>query len=894
MAQPSTQRTPTLQPAEAASARVMALWRPGVRFMGNLRFELKALVICLFFLAPLGWMAWSLFSTQNTNLAFSAKEILGVEYNREIFPVINLAQQLRRDATQAATTGAEPDTMAGVRSQLKAALDKLAAVDARLGTELGTAKAYADAQKALAEADKAKGAAGAVFDAHTASIQALEALLSQVTDNSNLSLDPDIDSYYLVDAIFFRIPDIVESSGKLRGLGLAIMKSGSSTPEQMKTLNGVVPIAEFQLGNMHDGLGKAYAYNAGLAGLVNSDGVLGATTDFFALARKAVIDGKDYSAETQSTYLALANKAIEGQYALNDRMLAQLDVLLKKRVAGIQSDIHTGIAVMGVGLLLAAYFFYSFFLVTSRGLHAIQRHLQELAEGDLRNTPQPPDSRDEIAEVLNSLISMHGVLGRFQQAQSEMARLHDAGDLSHSMPAQTLPGQYGEMALAVNSLAASHITVMMRLVSLLELYASGDFSQQIDELPGQKRRITDVVRQAQTQMQAAALSAVSNMRIVNALNKASANLMIADADNTILFMNETMAAMMRRNEGELRKSLPQLDVATMVGSSIDVFHTSPAHQRGMLAALQTTLRTQIKIGPLYFALIANPILDGQGKRLGTVVEWLDRTGEVAAEQELTAVVSSAAQGDFSQRLSLEGKSGFFEVMATELNQLLQTSESGLNDVADLLGAFAAGDLTARIARDYTGLFGNVKNSANTTAENLTRVLSDVRNAADALSGAAGQVSATAQSLSQAASEQAASVEQTTASIDNMSASIAQNSDNARVTDGMATKTNREAGEGGAAVTQTVTAMKQIAAKIGIVDDIAYQTNLLALNAAIEAARAGEHGKGFAVVAAEVRKLAERSQLAAKEIGDLAGSSVATAERAGKLLEEIVPSIQKTS
>ena len=190
-------------------------------------------------------------------------------------------------------------------------------------------------------------------------------------------------------------------------------------------------------------------------------------------------------------------------------------------------------------------------------------------------------------------------------------------------------------------------------------------------------------------MQAAALSAVSNMRIVNALNKASANLMIADADNTILFMNETMAAMMRRNEGELRKSLPQLDVATMVGSSIDVFHTSPAHQRGMLAALQTTLRTQIKIGPLYFALIANPILDGQGKRLGTVVEWLDRTGEVAAEQELTAVVSSAAQGDFSQRLSLEGKSGFFEVMATELNQLLQTSESGLNDVADLLGAFAA-------------------------------------------------------------------------------------------------------------------------------------------------------------------------------------------------------------
>ena len=128
----------------------------------------------------------------------------------------------------------------------------------------------------------------------------------------------------------------------------------------------------------------------------------------------------------------------------------------------------------------------------------------------------------------------------------------------------------------------------------------------------------------------------------------------------------------------------------------------------------------------------------------------------------------------------------------------------------------------------------------------------------------------------------------------MDASIGQNSDSARVTDGMAQKASREASDGGTAVKQTVDAMKQIADKIGIIDDIAYQTNMLALNAAIEAARAGEHGKGFAVVAAEVRKLAERSQVAAQEIGDLASGSVQLAERAGKLLDEIVPAIRKTS
>jgi methyl-accepting chemotaxis protein len=229
-----------------------------------------------------------------------------------------------------------------------------------------------------------------------------------------------------------------------------------------------------------------------------------------------------------------------------------------------------------------------------------------------------------------------------------------------------------------------------------------------------------------------------------------------------------------------------------------------------------------------------------------------------------------------------------------MNQLLDVSEGVMNDTAKALSSLATGDLTHRITREYEGLFGEVKTSANATFENLTRVIGEVRAASDALTGAASQVSATAQSLSQAASEQAANVEQTTGSIATMSASINQNSDHAKVADSMATKTSKEAVEGGSAVQQTVAAMKQIAAKIGIVDDIAYQTNLLALNAAIEAARAGEHGKGFAVVAAEVRKLAERSQEAAKEIGELASNSVSTSVRAGNLLGEIVPSIQSTS
>ncbi|MDD5299082.1 MAG: methyl-accepting chemotaxis protein [Gallionella sp.] len=399
-----------------------------------------------------------------------------------------------------------------------------------------------------------------------------------------------------------------------------------------------------------------------------------------------------------------------------------------------------------------------------------------------------------------------------------------------------------------------------------------------------------------------------NLRIKIGLDNVSTSVMISDTERNIIYMNKAVHELMQTAESDLRKELPNFNAATLLGSSIDQFHKNPEHQKSMLASLSSTHRKQIEVGGRTFALAANPVINERGTRLGTALEWQDRTTEVAVEKEVAGIVEAAVNGDFTERIGLQGKEGFFKQLAEGINKLMETSDRGLQEVVRMLGSLARGDLTDHITNEYAGTFGQLKDDANATSAQLKEIIGQIKDATDTINTAAKEIAAGNNDLSQRTEEQASSLEETASSMEELTSTVKQNAENAKQANQLAIGASDIASKGGSVVGQVVTTMdsinessRKIVDIISVIDGIAFQTNILALNAAVEAARAGEQGRGFAVVAGEVRNLAQRSAAAAKEIKTLIGDSVEKVEggsklvaQAGQTMEEIVTAIKRVT
>lgn len=400
----------------------------------------------------------------------------------------------------------------------------------------------------------------------------------------------------------------------------------------------------------------------------------------------------------------------------------------------------------------------------------------------------------------------------------------------------------------------------------------------------------------------------AGMRIKRALDGSGTAMTISNESNVLIYMNASAEALWRKMEPEMRVRVPGFSVDKLYQHSLVDFFDDDIVKAAYRLELTESRTFDVQMCGRSLQVTASPVRDDHGKYLGRASQWIDRTEEVAVENELAGIVSGAARGDFKRRVTVDGKLGFFLRLAKDLNLLMQTSEVGLDDVAQVLSGLAEGDLTRQISANYEGTFGQLKNDANQTVAQLKEIILQFRQATDAINTAAREIAGGNHDLSRRTEEQASSLEETASSMEQLTSTVKHNADNARQANELADNAQQVAIQGGEVVGQVVLTMRaihqsshRIADIIGVIDGIAFQTNILALNAAVEAARAGEQGRGFAVVATEVRNLAKRSADAAKEIKGLISDSVDKVEngnrqvaQAGRTMEQVVASIKQVA
>lgn len=377
-----------------------------------------------------------------------------------------------------------------------------------------------------------------------------------------------------------------------------------------------------------------------------------------------------------------------------------------------------------------------------------------------------------------------------------------------------------------------------------------------------------------------------------ALDKISSNVMMADRNYNISYMNEQLQTFLTQRESRLKAELPDFDVHTIIGSNVDIFHKNPAHNRAMLDSMSGPMTANIEVAGYHFELSIMPINNRSGQRVSVLVEWRDRTQEVQLLENVQGTVRNAQRGYLSDRIDLSKLEGVAYELSASINELMEAVSEAMQDVTRVTEAMSNGDLTEIITKAYEGDLGKLKEAINASISRLDGIVSISVEAAHVVDGAAGEVSQGAHDLSDRVQNQAAALEQTSATMHQMNSAIQNNTQHAQEAQSLARGVQSKTEQGRTVMEQNIEAMNSIQESshkiseiVTLIDGIAFQTNLLALNAAVEAARAGEHGRGFAVVAGEVRALAQKSAEAAKDIKSLIDESVGRIEGGTKLTTE---------
>jgi methyl-accepting chemotaxis protein len=391
-----------------------------------------------------------------------------------------------------------------------------------------------------------------------------------------------------------------------------------------------------------------------------------------------------------------------------------------------------------------------------------------------------------------------------------------------------------------------------------------------------------------------------------ALEQSSAEVFIADADDNVVFLTTVMLKNLKRADQLFRTVHPDYAGDKVLGSKLGWVFGPQDYEKRMRQARELT-KTRVESYTYCgqsLVMTMSPVVDLDGARIGTVIDWRNATAEVMVQKQLNDVLKAAAAGDFSGRLAIEDKQKIdvrdegFARLASSLNTLLETVSGAFTNVLVALDALSAGDLGRTMEGSYEGRLLHLQTATNQTVFKLRELIGNIQHSAERILQSSQDIVTGSNDLSARTESQAASLEQAAASMEQMASTVRQSADTAERTNEVVVNAANFAERGGKLVSEVVTTMTQIdqssariADIIGVIDGIAFQTNILALNAAVEAARAGEHGRGFAVVAAEVRALSQRSAAAAKEIKDLIGESVERVGSGAKLVQEMGSTMQ---
>lgn len=905
------------------------LFANAFNIINDIGIKSKFIILGTVVFIPLMLFMWFNIQGLNSNIAVTDSERRGIVYLEPVRHFIQNAQA-HRGMTNAYLSGnfsfaSKIDAVEKKVDVIVADIDK---IDRNYSQEFGTTqnwnqikKDWLNIKNLWAKAKKSPQSVNskASFKTHTAFVNALLEFVLEIADASTLTLDPQIDTYYVMDIVYLRSLNVIENMGKIRGMGAGIASRQQATAAEVTALSILSTQVETALKDFEHDMqvlkGSKESYQQAKPSM---DKLQASIQSLNKMVNTSILQAEEITIDADH-YFAEASKSIKLGYQTFDDLSALLDRLMVKRLDAQHLQLNEVYGLALFSILIVSILLISIARNVIKKSNQIKSKMSELAAGEFAQiNSNQKYAKDELGKAMHSADQLEGTLRSLIVSMNYVAKQHEEGDIDSDIDVSEFNGGYAEVASGVNNMVTGHIEMNKKVLECVKSFGEGNLSAELEKFPGKKAFANKAVEQVRGNINALVedTGLLAQAAREGRLNtRANASRHQGEFKKVVEGVNDTLDAVISplNTAADYVDSIAQGKIPEKI---TDEYH-------GDFNALKQNLNQCIDA---VNALVvdANELADAANKGqlskradphrhqgdFRKVVEGVNRTLDAVVEPLNVAAqcVADIAKGNIPVSITAD-YNGDFNIIKTNLNTCIEAVNRLVSDANLLAEAASEGRVEVRANTNaHEGDFRKVVEGVNATLETIVKPIEVVKEASKAINGAANEIASGNSDLSARTEQQAASLEETASSMEEFSATVKQNADSAKHANKLASVASDVAVRGGKVVGEVVSTMANINESAGkieeiiaVIDGIAFQTNILALNAAVEAARAGEQGRGFAVVAGEVRNLAQRSSSAAKEIKELITDSVqktnegtVQVENAGKTMQEIVNSVKQVS